>query len=404
MQIIRQYISSQRGQPKDHQERVALAAALVHDVGHGMFSHAFEEIGKTLKLKMAEHEHVSDLLIRQSEISQALNDELGSGFANDVADVIGRGRPGNLYDAVVSSQFDADRLDYMQRDRLMAGVQNSGIDFVWLINNLEIADIPTGADDEQSGTIATFVLGPKAIHAAETYVLALFQLYPTVYFHKATRGAEKIFSAIIMRLFELNRMGHIDRTGLAKNHPIVKFADDPTNLENALALDDTVFWGALPILMTADDPLVSQFAKRLWSRDLLKCIDVHQEIVKLIGAQRSPSKEEHERIRRKIKRIVVSVKEALEEYLHGRPQGGPPKLLIDQTSRHPYKRLQESKGPLNQIMVRQGDNIYDMADISPIIAALEPFDLLRVYYNVQDTDVLALVHNTIADKIKDDKE
>jgi hypothetical protein len=130
---------------------------------------------------------------------------LGSGFANDVADVIGRGRPGNLYDAVVSSQFDADRLDYMQRDRLMTGVQNSGIDFAWLINNLEVGEIPVGSDDEQSGTIYTFVLGPKAIHAAETYVLALFQLYPTIYFHKATRGAEKLFSAIMLHLFELVR-------------------------------------------------------------------------------------------------------------------------------------------------------------------------------------------------------
>jgi hypothetical protein len=50
---------------------VALAAALVHDVGHGMFSHAFEEIGRKLELQMAEHEHVSDVLIRSGEICEA---------------------------------------------------------------------------------------------------------------------------------------------------------------------------------------------------------------------------------------------------------------------------------------------------------------------------------------------
>jgi HD superfamily phosphohydrolase len=119
MQIIKRHLIESGIQPKDHQEHVALAAALVHDLGHGMFSHAFEDVGKRLHLKMAEHTHVSDSLIRDSEVSEVLTKEMGSGFANDVADVIKRDRPGNLYDAVVSSQFDADRLDYMQRDRLM---------------------------------------------------------------------------------------------------------------------------------------------------------------------------------------------------------------------------------------------------------------------------------------------
>lgn len=403
MEIIKLHISSRGGQTRDHQERVALAAALLHDVGHGMFSHAFEEIGKKLKLKMAEHEHVSDLLIRQSEISDALNSELGSGFANDVANVIGRGRPGNLYDAVVSSQFDADRLDYMQRDRLMAGVQNSGIDFVWLMSNLEVGDIPTGADDEQSGSIATFVLGPKAIHAAETYVLALFQLYPTVYFHKATRGAEKIFSAIMMRLFELIRTGCVEHTGLPNNHPIVKFAIDPEKIEHALALDDTVFWGSLPILIGADDPLLSHFAKRLWSRELLKCIDVYQEILGCLNTQRGSSKDEAEQFKRKIKRIAVSVQETLEDWLRENPTE-PQKILIDQADRHPYKRFQESKGPLNQISIRHGDRIFDMADVSPVIAGLEPFNLLRVYYNGDDRDTMEFVRRTIVEKVRSDQE
>lgn len=128
-------------------------------VGHGMFSHAFEDVGKKLGITMAQHEHVSDLLIREDgEIKHAFH-EMGSGFANDVAAVLKLGRPGNLYDSVVSSQFDADRLDYMQRDRLMTGLQNSGIDFTWLMANLEIGKIKTGVDEEEVGEIETFILG-----------------------------------------------------------------------------------------------------------------------------------------------------------------------------------------------------------------------------------------------------
>ena len=109
---------------------------------------------------------------------------LGSGFPDDVANVISK-EPEDIYDAIVSSQFDADRLDYMQRDRLMVGIQNSAIDFTWLLSNMEIGIIPLYSEDgERYGELTTLTLNRKAIYAAETYVLSLFQLYPTVYFIK----------------------------------------------------------------------------------------------------------------------------------------------------------------------------------------------------------------------------
>lgn len=403
MEIIKRHIESHGGQHKEHQAHVALAAALVHDVGHGMFSHAFEEIGKKLRLSMAEHEHVSDLLIRNSEISEAFNSELGSGFANDVADVIKRGRPGNLYDAVVSSQFDADRLDYMQRDRLMTGVQNSGIDFIWLMHNLEVGEVPIGADDEQSGKIETFVLGPKAFHAAEAYVLSLFQLYPTVYFHKAARGAEKLFSAIMLRLFELAKDGSIEKTGLPKTHPIIRFALSDNDISLALQLDDTVFWGALPLLCMSDDPLINQFSSRLWRRDLLKCVDVIQAIIAQLGAKPGANKVDIDAAKKRIKRVAVSVQEAIEDWLAKNPEF-PPRLLVDQADRHPYKRFQESKGPLNQISIRrEGGVIVDMAEDSPVVAGLEPFSLLRVYYNKDHPEAKALIAKMIEEKVNEEK-
>jgi HD superfamily phosphohydrolase len=186
MKIIEDHLGRQFELSK---ARIALAAALVHDLGHGPFSHAFEAVGRRFAFKTVDHEHVGDMLIRSGEVSDALR-PLGSGFANDVADLIKSSGPGNIYSAVVSSQFDADRLDYMQRDRLMTGTQVGAIDFKWLVANLEVGSVPYGVDEKEVGLIDTFVLGPKAIFAAETYVLALFQLYPTVYFHKATRAAQ----------------------------------------------------------------------------------------------------------------------------------------------------------------------------------------------------------------------
>jgi len=307
MQIIKRHLVENGHQPKDHQEHVALAAALVHDLGHGMFSHAFEDVGRTLRLKMAEHTHVSDLLIRDSEVGEVLKKEIGSGFANDVADVIKRGRPGNLYDAVVSSQFDADRLDYMQRDRLMTGLQNSGIDFTWLMANLEVAQIPTGVDEQTVGEIETFILGSKAYYAAETYILALFQLYPTVYFHKTTRAAEKLFSVLMLRIVSLVRDGHTGKIGLPARHPFIHFAKEPESLDSVLALDDAVFWGALPMLAEARDEQISACAKCLRDRKLPKSIDIRHRLVSMIGLDRAVESTGRDETKKRLDRLIASI-------------------------------------------------------------------------------------------------
>jgi uncharacterized protein len=207
MSLIRRYEDSHQQQFKHQQAQHALAAALLHDVGHGMFSHAFEAVGKEFGWPMARHEHVSQALIREGEIADVLNRELGNGYAGNVADVISRDIPADLYGAVVSSQFDADRLDYMQRDRMMTGVQSSGVDPTWLLANLEIAEVPTGADEKGAGTVETLVLGPKAAQTAESYVLALFHLYPNDYLHKATRGAEVLFQALMRTIVWLHTAG-----------------------------------------------------------------------------------------------------------------------------------------------------------------------------------------------------
>lgn len=227
MHIVRRFV------PDKPEERIkaeaALAAALVHDVGHGPFSHAFETVGKQLGWKLVgEHEDHSEVLIRSTEnggIGAILNG-YADGFADTVAGIV-RGGPATVYRSVVSSQFDADRLDYVRRDRLMSGTQLAGIDFDWLIANLEIGELPP---DDTGVRRQTFVLGPKAIYAAEGFVTSLFQMYPTVYLHKTTRGAEKLFQTMLLRVANLVAKGAVASTGLSENHPLTKLFKEPENL------------------------------------------------------------------------------------------------------------------------------------------------------------------------------
>ena len=362
-----------------------------------MFSHAFESIGKKLNLVMARHEHVSDLLIRGGEINEAFL-EMGSGFANDVAAVIKRGRPGNLYDAVVSSHFDADRLDYMQRDRLMTGLQNGGIDFTWLMANLEVGRIKTGVDQETVGEVDTFVLGPKALYAAEAYVLALFQLYPTIYFHKATRAAEKLFSALILQIISLVREGHANKIGLPKSHPLIRFASAPNLLDNALALDDAVFWGALPMLSEARDLQLRELAVRIRDRRLSKCTDVRARIVSAIGLGVTTDSKKREQLKKRLERLVISIESKLERWseLHSNDM---PRILTDRAIRDPYKRFEESTGLLNQILIRLTDRkIIDVASCSSFIRAIESFELFRAY--TDDDEAKRFVDSTVEDELR----
>jgi HD superfamily phosphohydrolase len=289
----------------------------------------------------------------------------------------------------------------MQRDRLMSGVQISQIDLVWLLANLDVGVVPLGVDDERAGEIETFVLGPKASHAAETYVLALFQLYPTVYFHKTTRAAEKIFTALMMRLVELVRDAMIERTGLPDRHPIVRFALEPNDMERALSLDDMVFWGVLPMLREADDPLVADFADRLSSRRLPKCIDVYQRLASVIQPARSSDPKEREERTKRLKRAVTSVDEKIQEWSKSHSVDKP-RVLTDIGERAPYRTFQESKGPLNQIRIRTGDGmIDDVVRQSDILASMQTFNFFRAYCTEEDDAARKLVNDVVDQELRE---
>jgi HD superfamily phosphohydrolase len=379
MSIVREKAGEERWEAREH---IALAAALVHDVGHGPFSHAFETVGKRLGLKLADHEHMSDLLIRNGELAEILTD-MGSGFANDVADMVKKEGRKTVHNAVVSSKFDADRLDYMRRDRLMTGSQHAAIDFTWLLANLEIADVPVGIDEQEVGTIPTFVIGPKAMHAAEAYVLGLFQLYPTIYFHKATRGMEKIFVELLVRIVELVRDDNFISAGLPDRHPLIQFAKSPEDTEMVLKLDDTVVWGALSQLREASDPLVNSFAARIQDRKLFKCFDIRAKVHHEID----PKNEHRLDAVKEVDKCCARVWAALQKFKNeNEAVGGIPLVLLDEASRSPYNAGRKSDGPIEQINVRtEGGSLIDLKQRSDVVAGLHEFKLMRAYFDREKT-------------------
>ncbi len=179
--------------------RIATAAALVHDLGHGPFSHAFEDALKRLGVAKRHEDWTVAIVSADTKVSEILS-KYAPDFQKSVAELIASETPADIYSAIVSSQFDADRLDYVRRDRLMTGAQHGGFDFPWLMANLEVDKVTISRDGDEYGEVDSLILGNKAFEAAEEYILGLFHLYFTVYFHKTTRAAEKMLTAILVRL------------------------------------------------------------------------------------------------------------------------------------------------------------------------------------------------------------
>jgi HD superfamily phosphohydrolase len=181
-------------------------------------------------------------------------------------------------------------------------------------------------------------------------------------------------------------------TGLPDSHPLVHFAREPDKVENILTLDDTVVWGSLSLMADATDHLIAEFAHRLCDRRLYKCVDVRMQLSRLLEDDSTGSQ--------KFDRSCASVKEKVTEWLSEKP-GATHRILIDEEVREPYRRFQESKGPLNQIRIKTASgSLVDLGEISKIVKAIEPFRLFRLYCADGDSEARAFIERTIEGEAK----
>lgn len=256
-------------------------AALLHDIGHGPFSHAFEGARAALakakgQVKIKKHEFYSAELIRQEQtgVCKVLS-EFDPSLPAKIAEVIEADDPTDIYHAVVSSSFDADRLDYLQRDRYMTGTQAGSVDLEWLLNNLIIEDIALSQEEaDAEATVApTFAFSEKARSAAEDFLLARYRLFSNVYLHKTTRGFEKVVSALIQWF---GAPGNAERIGLEPDHPLIRFinAESDGSVEDYAQLDDVTVWALVDRASRCSEAQPQALARCLRERSRPRCLDL----------------------------------------------------------------------------------------------------------------------------------
>lgn len=279
-----QRIARNMGEPVEPERLLrTVAAALLHDLGHGPFSHVLEEI---LNLHGVRFEHEVMTYRFLTEPGSAPRDVLAAidpSFPDEVALYINKARRAEKNQQqgtrdhwsykIVSSQIDADRLDYLVRDAYFAGLEGHGFDLQRLLDMLLHLD----------GTrIAVY---RRAIEPVEGYLLALDQMYRTVYYHHTARAASRLLSSVLRRAFALHQDGDKDifpqslapaASGGTRRHPLAALLADGENvpLADYVRLCEFQVYTLVEEWQHHRDRVLADLSQRLLGRRLFKAIDV----------------------------------------------------------------------------------------------------------------------------------
>lgn len=260
----------------DEQVMILITAALLHDIGHGPFSHMFEYLCRQdLTIEFNHESWTKRILLEDTEVNSILKSVRIDDFPQKIADVYSKTiTPYYLCD-IMSSQLDVDRFDYLLRDTHMTGAKYGEFDQEWIFRTLSIAkvkNIVEASDEEgnQPSEIETIVIdGKRGLSALEQHILGRHYMYKQVYFHKTIRAAEAMLRMILKRAAHLitkkeNMIGNTAFQKLVKKLPVT--VDDFFTLNDFVILSWVQDWAH-----NAEDQILKNLSKNFINRNLFKC-------------------------------------------------------------------------------------------------------------------------------------
>ncbi len=231
----------------DREKLLFLCAALLHDIGHGAYSHAFEDIFNV------DHEKIGAQLILNNNELRSILDTIDNEFAADIAAVLNKENKHLLIEQLISSQLDVDRLDYLERDAYFTGAAYGQIDVDRLVRVLRV----------EKGRVVFKVSG---IHAIENYLISRYHMYWQVYYHPVARAHEAVLEKVYKRVKYL-LIHNFKFSGDVES--LRKIIEDPTDLDNYIAIDDFYINGLIASFIKSEDVILKELAldflnRRIW--------------------------------------------------------------------------------------------------------------------------------------------
>jgi len=267
---------------REKTEQIFRYAALLHDIGHGPFSHFFEVACKKIGLKFS-HTRRTRKIIKEYEPLNKLLSEVYDDLPNQIQQVFEGTHPKSYLVDLISSQLDIDRLDYLLRDTAMTGVKYGYYDLEWMIRVLKIKMVKAklkgqldNGDKEIYSVVANSDRGTSVI---DQYIIGRNYMYRHVYYHKTIRAFEGILAKIMKRMFDLLKGGNGFEGKLKSKNislELIKFLKDPESLtiEEFLLLNDNTLNQCIDQFYFDDafDPVLHKLSKNLKERKPFKNI------------------------------------------------------------------------------------------------------------------------------------
>ena len=245
----------------EREKALFLCAALLHDLGHGAYSHAFEDIFHT------NHEHIGARLILENKELRDVLDRVDDHFAEDISGIILKKGKFPIIEQLTSSQLDVDRLDYLERDAYFTGAAYGHIDLDRLMRVMRI----------KNGQI---VFKKSGVHAIENYLISRYHMYWQVYYHPVSRAYEIVLEKIYKRVKDLCLEDYQFQGDI---EPLKAMIKDPNDLEHYIKIDDFYMNGLIASFLKTKDDILRKLSDDFMNRNIWKYIDDNETTKKEIA-------------------------------------------------------------------------------------------------------------------------
>ena len=245
----------------EYEKVCVMLAGLLHDVGHGPFSHAFEHI-----TNHSHEEYTAKMILGNTELNAILR-AVSEKLPLDIVSIIQHTHENDILNQIVSGQLDADRMDYLLRDSYFTATSYGQFDLERILRTMRVRKTNEGRK--------VIVVKYTGIHSVEDYIMARYQMYWQVYYHPVARSYEAVFIQLFNRLKDIFK---VDKDYFEDMKVLIPFLEkSEVSVDEYFKLDENSLLYCCALIQDKEDKIAADLARRLQNRKLFEYVDYNEE-------------------------------------------------------------------------------------------------------------------------------